>query len=64
MRCDIRRLTGVTILAVLRDGGVLVNPPGELALVAGDQCLALGTRERLQRLERLVSGQVGQVSSR
>lgn len=53
---DIRQATGVSVLAILREGSPLVNPPGTFTLQAGDQLLALGTREQLTRLERLVSG--------
>ena len=52
---DIRQATGVSILAILREGNPLVNPPGNFALQPGDQLLALGTREQLARLERLVT---------
>jgi voltage-gated potassium channel len=53
---DIRGATGVTVLAILREGTPLANPPGSLALQPGDQLLALGTREQLARLELLVAG--------
>ena len=53
---DIRRATGATVLAILRDGNPLVSPPGDLALAAGDHLLALGTGEQLRRLERLIAG--------
>lgn len=52
---DLRQATGASILAILREGTPLVNPPGTLALQSGDQLLALGTREQLARLERLVA---------
>ena len=52
---NIRRTTGATILAILRDGNPLVSPPGDFALSGGDQLLALGTGEQLARLERLIS---------
>jgi voltage-gated potassium channel len=51
---DVRRATGATVLAVVRDGNPLVNPPGDLVLLAGDQLLALGTEEQLRRLEQLL----------
>lgn len=52
---DVRRETGVTILAILRGAAVLVNPPGDLVVEKGDQFLALGTREQLGRLESLIA---------
>jgi voltage-gated potassium channel len=52
---NIRRVTGATILAVLRDGNPLVSPPGDFVLSRGDQLLALGTGEQLIRLERLIA---------
>jgi voltage-gated potassium channel len=52
----IRQETGASILAVLREGSPLVNPPGTLTVEPGDQLLALGTREQLASLERLVTG--------
>ena len=56
---DVRQATGVSVLAVLREGTPLVNPPGTLALQPGDQLLALGTREQLARLESLVTAGPG-----
>jgi voltage-gated potassium channel len=52
---DLRQATGATILAVLREGSPIVNPPGAFALQPGDQLLALGTRAQLTRLEPLVA---------
>jgi K+/H+ antiporter YhaU regulatory subunit KhtT len=52
---DIRQATGAIVLAVLRDGSPLVNPPGHFTLQPGDQLLALGTREQLAGLERLIA---------
>jgi voltage-gated potassium channel len=51
----IRASTGATVLAIVRDGSPLVNPPGDLTLRAGDQVLSLGTSEQLRRLERLIN---------
>ncbi|HJR00707.1 MAG TPA: potassium channel protein [Methylomirabilota bacterium] len=56
---DIRRATGVTVLAILRDGNPLVSPPGDLALAAGDHLLALGTGDQLRRLEKLITAGTG-----
>jgi voltage-gated potassium channel len=52
----LRQATGATVLAIMRDGNPLVNPPGDTALVAGDRLLALGTREQLERVERVLAG--------
>jgi len=51
---DVRRVTGATILAVLREGNPLVSPSGDFTLSKGDQLLALGTSAQLARLERLI----------
>jgi K+/H+ antiporter YhaU regulatory subunit KhtT len=51
---DIRRATGATVLAILRDGSP-VGLSGDLVIQAGDHLLALGTGEQLQRLERLLA---------
>jgi voltage-gated potassium channel len=56
---DIRRVTGATILAILRDGNPLVSPPGDFALASGDQLLALGTGAQLARLEELIAATGG-----
>ncbi len=48
-------MTGVTILAILREGNPLVSPPGDFALSRGDQLLALGTGEQLAKLDRLIA---------
>jgi voltage-gated potassium channel len=59
-RLSIRRVTGANVLAVLRDAVPVVSPPGDFAVDKGDQLLALGTREQLVRLERLIaSGRAG-----
>ncbi|HEV8440109.1 MAG TPA: potassium channel protein [Methylomirabilota bacterium] len=56
---NIRRVTGATVLVVLRDGNPLVSPPGDFVLSKGDQLLALGTGDQLARLDRLItSGRV------
>jgi voltage-gated potassium channel len=52
---NIRRVTGATILAVLREGNPLVSPPGDFVLGKGDQLLALGTGEQLAKLEQLIA---------
>jgi voltage-gated potassium channel len=50
----VRQATGASVLAVLRDGAPIANPPPDLTLRAGDRLLALGTRDQLDRLEKLI----------
>ena len=52
----VRQATGATVLAIMRDGNPVVNPPGDMTLAAGDRVLALGTREQLERVERVLAG--------
>jgi voltage-gated potassium channel len=52
---DVRRATGATVLCILRDGNPLVKSHEELVLASGDQLLALGTSEQLERLEQLIA---------
>ena len=51
---DVRRTTGVTVLAVVRDGNAIANPPADFVLADGDQLLALGTRAQLEALVRVL----------
>ncbi len=53
---DLRQATGATVLAILRDDSCMANPSGDMALLAGDRLLALGTREQLERVERMLAG--------
>ena len=53
---DIRNRFDVTVLAVIRAGEPVVNPPGDFVLRAGDQLIVLGTREALARLEEMAKG--------
>jgi voltage-gated potassium channel len=50
----VRQATGASVLAVLREGTPLPNPPPDLTLRAGDRLLALGTGDQLERLEKLI----------
>lgn len=52
----IRQATGATVLAIMRDGNPIVNPPGDLTLRPGDHLLALGTGAQLEQLEKLIGG--------
>jgi voltage-gated potassium channel len=52
---QLREATGAAVLVVLRGTRVLPNPGPDLVLEGGDQLLALGTVEQLDRLEELMS---------
>ena len=52
----LRQATGATVLAIMRDGNPVVNPPGDMALAAGDRLLALGTRAQLELVEHVLAG--------
>ncbi len=52
---DLRRATGATVLAILREGNPIVNPAGDLTFRAGDHLLALGTGLQLERVEHLIT---------
>jgi voltage-gated potassium channel len=51
---SVRQATGASVLAVLREGAPIPNPPPDLTLRAGDRLLALGTGDQLERLEKLI----------
>ncbi len=53
---DARRVTGATVLAVMRNGNPVVNPDGAFVLQASDQLLALGTSAQLTELETVLRG--------
>ena len=52
---SVRQATGASVLAVLREGAPIPNPPPDLTLAAGDRLLALGTGDQLERLEKLIA---------
>lgn len=51
---DLGSKTGVTVLAVLRDGATTATPRGDFALAVGDHLLVLGTDEQLARSGELL----------
>ncbi len=54
---NIRRQTGVTLVALLRRAGGTVMPNAETVLDVGDELIVLGTREQLTKLEGLTGVQ-------
>lgn len=62
-QADIRRQTGVTIVAIVRrDAGSTLTPKAGTMLESGDQLIVLGTREQLAGLEELTNPANGDVA--
>jgi len=54
---QIRRDTGVIVLAIRRAGGeMLFNPPAEAKISGGDHLIAMGEPQSLRRLEQVLTG--------
>jgi TrkA domain protein len=51
-----RTLTRCSIVAIIRDTGVVPAPEPRDKLIVGDQLVAVGTREGLDELIRIISG--------
>jgi voltage-gated potassium channel len=61
---DIRRRTGVTLIALLRQlGGAAVSPDADTLLTVGDELIVIGTREQLTVLERLTGSVITNTST-
>jgi TrkA domain protein len=56
-KLDVRRETGASILAVLRDGQVIANPEADETLTDGDTIVVAGSREQVERFLAFASGQ-------
>ena len=60
VEADMRRQTGVTLVAVLQgDEKRLITPNETTRLAVGDELIVLGTRQQLEALEDLVGSTVG-----
>lgn len=56
---DVRRLTGVSLMAIQRSGREVINfPSAETELKAGDRLLVVGQSEEIVALKELISGKV------
>ncbi len=53
---DLRRRSGATIIAVVREERAHPNPPATLALAAGDSLVLVGSHAELERAFELLSG--------
>jgi len=56
---DLRAQSGVTVIAVVRNGSPTANPPADFELAASDVLVLVGSHEQLDEAERLL----GPVSS-
>ena len=60
---DVRRRTGVTLVALLRHAsGTTTMPDAHTRLEPGDELIVLGTREQLAALAELTDGEVGHLN--
>ncbi len=50
-----RTRTSVSIVAVVRDGNVIPSPKPDFVLEAGDSIVAVGTREGLDKLAKIIA---------
>lgn len=50
---DFRKATGVTVLAVLREGDAILNPQPHFKLIRGDKLLVFGTLDSIKKLSDL-----------
>jgi len=46
---DLRRASGATVIALVRDGVTRANPGGEVRIDPGDTLLLLGTNAQVER---------------
>lgn len=53
---NVRKETGASIIAVVRDGDAITNPPGELKLQKGDVIILIGSHVQLFRVRKLLTG--------
>ncbi len=60
VEADLRRRTGVTLIALLRgQDKTMLTPDENTRFEVGDELIVLGTRSQLSRLEALIGGPVG-----
>ena len=60
VEADLRRRTGVTLIALLRGSDkAMLTPDENTRFEAGDELIVLGTRSQLSRIEELIGGPVG-----
>ncbi len=52
---DLRRKTGVTVIAIIREGNLVRNPYPDEKLMAGDNLIVLGSKEEITKVNELIS---------
>jgi CPA2 family monovalent cation:H+ antiporter-2 len=55
---DLRNTTGVTLIAVLRDGATKINPGAKFRLRAGDTLVLLGSSEKIEDAVKILQPEV------
>ena len=55
---EIRKKTGVTIIALSRKGQSIISPPPETVFEEGDLIVATGERAQIKACQRVILGQV------
>ena len=53
---DLRRKTGVTIIAISREGKNIVNPPPSIELRESDVIVVIGEHYQIEKFEKLILG--------
>lgn len=54
---EIRKRTGASVIAVLREGRIIPNPQPEERMLAGDTLVVAGSREQVERLLAFARGE-------
>jgi K+/H+ antiporter YhaU regulatory subunit KhtT len=49
VKLDLRKMSGVTIIAVVRSGKARTNPPADFKISAGDVLILLGSHEEMHK---------------
>ncbi len=55
---EIRKKTGVTVVAISRKGQSIISPPPETVFEEGDLIVATGERAQIKACQRVILGQV------
>jgi K+/H+ antiporter YhaU regulatory subunit KhtT len=49
VKLDLRKMSGATIIAVVRNGKAQTNPPADFKISAGDVLILLGSHEEMHK---------------